>query len=61
MEKGAKAALVVFTIDEVAALLKVHRSKIERLIHSGMLKAFPVGKRMRVRADELERFTKKAG
>lgn len=46
---------LVFTIAETAAKLRVHRSTIYRLIHSGDLRAIRVGQSLRIPARELER------
>lgn len=54
------SADVVFTVAEVAALLKVGRVKVYSLINEGELEHFRVGTVLRVRREALEAFMAKA-
>jgi excisionase family DNA binding protein len=47
---------VVYTIPEVAAILKCHRNTVERLIRGKQLPAIRLGSKYRVRAEALEAF-----
>ena len=48
----------VFTTDEVAEMLKVHRVTVWRWCKSGKLPAIQVGQRWRIRASDLQAFIK---
>ncbi len=50
----------LFTIPEAASELKVSRSAIYRLITAGQLKAVHIGRSVRIRREELERFLESA-
>lgn len=49
----------MLTVNEVAALLRVHTSTIYRMLKYKELPAFRVGSDWRFRSDELERFLNK--
>ena len=46
----------LLTLDEVAERLRVHRSTIRRLILTGQLEHFRIGKFYRITAGELSRY-----
>lgn len=46
----------LLTIEETARMLHVHQTTVRRHISQGRLRAVKVGKRVRVRREELERF-----
>lgn len=48
----------VYTLDEVAAVLKVTKRTIYNYIKAGTLPAHKIGKQYRVTAEELDRFIK---
>jgi len=48
--------LKVYTISEVAKILKIHRTYVARLIRGGKLPAIKIGKFYRVREEDLEKF-----
>lgn len=47
---------MVYTLEEVADILKVSVSTVRNLIKSGQLKAIRVGFQLRVRKEDLDRF-----
>ena len=57
---AALANLEIFTAREVAAVLKVHPSKIYRLIQAGKLPAIHIGRNVRVSRPALEAYLAKA-
>lgn len=44
------------TIDEVAEELRCSREQVRRMIHSGEIQAFRIGRRYRVRRSELDAY-----
>ena len=57
IDSGRSPGLMVHTIDEAAALLKVKRSTIANLIHRTQeLSACKVGRELRIRDEDLKRF-----
>jgi excisionase family DNA binding protein len=44
------------TVDELAALLRLHHRTIRKLIASGELRVVRIGRAVRIREDEVERF-----
>jgi excisionase family DNA binding protein len=52
--------IVVYTIPEVAAILKVHRNTVERLIRGKRLPAMRIGSKYRVRQEALDAFLREA-
>jgi excisionase family DNA binding protein len=53
---------VVYTMNEVAALLKVHRNTVENWVRSGRLPVQRLGHRtVRIRREDLEAFLGTAG
>ena len=46
----------VFTLEEVADQLRVHRATVERLLKQGRLRGFKVGRDWRVTERELRRY-----
>jgi len=52
--------LKVYTISEVAQILKIHRTYVARLIRSGRLPAIKIGKFYRIRERDLEDFLNRA-
>lgn len=55
MVRNLAPADVVFTVAEVAKLLKISKAKVYTMLDSGELEHFKVGTMMRVRRSELER------
>ena len=49
------------TVREVAIICRVHEVTIRRHIRQGLLRAVRVGRKLRVRQDDLERYTQQAG
>ena len=49
----------VYTIEEVAKMLKVSQMTVRRLIDEGELEAFKVGNQWRIKKEALERFMNK--
>ena len=57
LERSKRTEVLVHTIDEAAALLKVKRSTIENLIHRTQeLSSCKVGRELRIRDEDLKRF-----
>ena len=57
LERSRRTGVLVHTIDEAAALLKVKRSTIENLIHRTQeLSSCKVGRELRIRDEDLKRF-----
>jgi excisionase family DNA binding protein len=50
------AGTEVLTVPEAASYLRVSQKTIQRLISGGKLKAFSVGRAIRIRRTELQRF-----
>jgi excisionase family DNA binding protein len=46
----------VYTIEEVAKILRVSEATIRRLVRNGELEGFYVGSQLRVTADALDRY-----
>ena len=46
----------IFTIEEIAEILKVHRTYVASLIAEGKLSALKIGRFYRIRQDQLEKF-----
>jgi excisionase family DNA binding protein len=55
-KEGPEMADEVMTIPEVADYLKVTRQTIHKLIKSGKLKVFKIGRSTRILRSEVERF-----
>jgi excisionase family DNA binding protein len=53
-------SLKVYTISEVAQILKIHRTYVARLIRHRKLPAIKIGKFYRVREEDLEQFLNSA-
>ena len=49
----------VYTIEEVAKILKVSQMTVRRLIDEGELEAFKVGNQWRITKEALDRFMQK--
>lgn len=49
-------SIVVYTVEEVAKMLKVSHMTVRRLIESGDLEAFKVGNQWRIKHEALDRF-----
>jgi excisionase family DNA binding protein len=47
---------MVYTVEEVAGILKVSVQTVRKLIKEGKLKAFRVGLQLRVRKEDLDRY-----
>lgn len=45
-----------YTVDDVATMLQCHRRLVERLIASGELKAYHIGRYIRISPDKLEEY-----
>ena len=60
MVRNLASTEVVFTVAEVASLLKVSRAKVYTMIDRGELEHFRVGTVFRVRRDALEAFMRRA-
>ena len=57
IERSGRPAVVVYTVDEVAGILKVKRSTVGNLIHrTRELSACKVGRELRIREEDLRRF-----
>ena len=52
--------VALLTLDDVAEILKVHRTYIVRLIKDKKLRAIKIGKFYRIREDDFEDFLKKS-
>lgn len=50
---------MVYTIEEVARILKVSHMTIRRLIERGEIEAFKVGNQYRITKDALDRYMKR--
>ena len=50
---------LVYTIEEVAKILKVSQMTVRRLIDEGELEAFKVGNQWRITKEALDRFMQK--
>jgi len=55
-KEGGNMADEVMTIPEVAEYLKVTRQTVHRLMKSGKLKAFKIGRSTRILRTEVEKF-----
>lgn len=51
----------VFTVQEVADMLKVHPYTVNRMIRTGRLKAFKLSRRYRIRKEDLDAFMLSVG
>ena len=51
--------LGTWTVDEVAAFLKLNPYTIRRLVRQGKIPAFKIGGQWRFRKEEIDRFIKK--
>jgi excisionase family DNA binding protein len=60
-EHPISPAGAIYTTDQIAAILQVHRRTIERLIARGALQAMHVGRRLRVTTQQLEAFIARQG
>jgi excisionase family DNA binding protein len=47
---------MVYTVEEVANILKISTATVRKLIKQGRLVAFSVGGQMRIRKEDLDRF-----
>lgn len=47
-----------YTIDDIARILQIHRKTAERLVTSGKLRAYKVGRIHRITPESLETFRK---
>jgi excisionase family DNA binding protein len=47
---------MVYTVEEVAKILKVSEATVRRLIKSGALEGFSVGNQYRVKKEALDRY-----
>jgi excisionase family DNA binding protein len=57
LERSKRTEVLVHTIDEAAAILKVKRSTIENLIHrTRELSSCKAGRELRIRDEDLKRF-----
>lgn len=56
MEGTKNQAVAILTIQEVADLLRVHRSTISRYAKSGELKSYQIGNRRLFKSDEVWAF-----
>lgn len=45
-----------YTIDQVAAILQVHRKTVERLINTGKMDAYLIGNVKRITPESLDRY-----
>jgi excisionase family DNA binding protein len=52
----ATTASRLLTVDEVASLLRLHHRTVRKLIANGELRAVYIGRAVRIREDEVERF-----
>ncbi len=52
--KGKRMGTRVYTIEEIAEILKVHRTYVASLIKTGKLSALKIGRFYRIRQDQLE-------
>jgi excisionase family DNA binding protein len=50
---------MVYTVSEVAKLLRVSEATVRRLIKTGELEGFPVGNQYRVSQEALDKYMKK--
>lgn len=53
-----KTPMDTYTVEEVAAALKLHPYTVRRLIREGKMPAFKAGGQWRFRKDEIERWSK---
>jgi excisionase family DNA binding protein len=47
---------MVYTVEEVAKMLKVSAATVRKLIKQGKIEAFPVGNQMRITKEALDRY-----
>jgi excisionase family DNA binding protein len=51
----------IFTVDEVAEILRLNRRTVLNLLQNGELVGFRAGRQWRIKREELERFTEQQG
>jgi excisionase family DNA binding protein len=51
--QGGRTMTKLYTVDEVAAILKVHRNTVIMLINTGELKAAKIGRQYRIKETDL--------
>jgi excisionase family DNA binding protein len=56
MQEGVHPVGVIYTTEQTAEILGVHRRTVQRLIRGGELGAIKVGRRLRVTEDQLRTF-----
>jgi excisionase family DNA binding protein len=49
----------LLTVNEAANLLLVHTSTIHHMVREGRLKAYPIGKRLRFKREDINALAKK--
>lgn len=59
METKQQGQTRILTMAEVAAILRVHRSTVSRLVKSGQLPSYKIGGRILFREDEVWEFFEK--
>ena len=47
---------MVYTVEEVAKILRVSEATVRRLIKAGELEAFPVGTQYRIKQEALDKY-----
>jgi excisionase family DNA binding protein len=47
---------MIYTVEEVAKILRVSGATVRRLIKSGELEAFPVGTQYRIKQEALDKY-----
>jgi len=57
---GGKLDGAILTIEDIAEILKIHRTYVAKLIHDKKIKAIQIGKFYRIREKDFEDFLKKS-
>lgn len=51
----------IYTVEEIASMLRVSNATVYRLLESGQLQGFKVGTQWRIKQSSLERFIEEQG